>query len=103
MARGIEGAGMSDIVVYDPVAPVADAQSKGGSRFESLQGKVVGFIDNAKPNFHHLVDYLAELLVDRYGVAGVVKHRKPGQVPVAESVLQDMAQRCDAVITGSGD
>jgi hypothetical protein len=94
---------MSDILVYEPVAPVADATSKGGARFDSLQGKVVGFIDNAKPNFNHLVDDLAELLKSRYGVADVVKHRKPGQVPVADSVLQDMVQRCDAVITGSGD
>jgi len=94
---------MADLLVYDPVAPVADAQSKGGPRFDSLQGKVVGFIDNAKPNFNHLVDDLAELLKSRYGVADVVKHRKPGQVPVAENVLQDMAQRCDAVVTGSGD
>jgi hypothetical protein len=94
---------MSDILVYEPVAPVADAASTGGARFDSLKGKVVGFIDNAKPNFHYLVDDLAELLVSRYGVADVVKHRKPGQVPVGESVLQDMVQRCDAVITGSGD
>jgi hypothetical protein len=94
---------MSEILVYEPVAPVADASSKSGARFESLEGKVVGFIDNAKPNFNHLVDDLAELLKSRYGVADVVKHRKPGQVPVAEDVLQDMVQRCDAVVTGSGD
>jgi hypothetical protein len=94
---------MNEIVVYEPVAPVADASSKSGARFESLEGKVVGFIDNAKPNFNHLVDDLAELLKSRYGVADVVKHRKAGQVPVAEDVLQDMVQRCDAVVTGSGD
>jgi hypothetical protein len=94
---------MSEIVVYEPVAPVADASSKSGARFDNLEGKVVGFIDNAKPNFNHLVDDLAELLKSRYGVADVVKHRKPGQVPVAEGVLQDMVQRCDAVVTGSGD
>jgi hypothetical protein len=94
---------MSDLFVYDPTAPVADTSSKGGARFENLKGKVVGFIDNAKPNFQYLVDDLAELLVSRYGVAGIVKHRKPGQVPVKENVLLDMAERCDAVITGSGD
>jgi hypothetical protein len=94
---------MSEILVYDPAAPVADASSKAGARFDSLKGKVVGFIDNAKPNFNHLVDDLADLLVSRYGVASVVKHRKPGQVPVGDSVLQDMVQRCDAVVTGSGD
>ena len=47
---------------------------------ETLQGKVVGFIDNSKPNFNYLVDDLAELLSRSYGVARVVKHRKRGRV-----------------------
>ena len=93
----------SSVLVYDPVAPVADSSADSGARLASLKGKVVGFIDNAKPNFQYLVDDLADLLVKQHGVAGVVKHRKPGQVPVPESVLADMAERCDAVITGSGD
>jgi hypothetical protein len=102
---------VEEILVYDPAAPVADAPSQGGARassqravrFDDLRERVVGFIDNAKPNFQYLVDDLSELLVSRYGVAKVVKHRKRGQVPVAHDVLQDMAERCDVVITGSGD
>jgi hypothetical protein len=93
----------SNVLVYDPAAPVAETSSQKDSALGSLKGKVVGFIDNAKPNFHYLVDDLADLLVTRYGVAGVVKHRKPGQVPVGDAVLQDMTAKCDAVITGSGD
>ena len=70
---------------------------------DGLAGKTVGFIDNAKLNFNHLVDDLGELLISKYGVARVVKHRKSGQVPVEGSVLKEYAERCDAVITGSGD
>jgi hypothetical protein len=95
---------MSDnVLILDPTAPTSESSTLAGSRLESLQGKVVGFIDNAKPNFQYLVDDLAELLVSRYGVSRVVKHRKPGQVPVAEAVLRQMATDCDAVVTGSGD
>ena len=94
---------MADILVYDPAAPVAESASQRGARFDNLQGKVVGFIDNAKPNFRYLVDDLAELLVSRYGVEDVVKHRKRGQVPVSQNILRDIAERCDVVITGSGD
>jgi hypothetical protein len=94
---------MAEILVYDPAAPVSEAASQRGARFDNLEGRVVGFIDNAKPNFQYLVDDLAELLVSRYGVASVVKHRKRGQVPVAQDVLNDIAERCDVVITGSGD
>ena len=44
-----------------------------------------------------------ELLTREYGVAKVVKHRKPGQVPVDKRALDELAEQCDAVITGSGD
>ena len=69
-----------------------------------LTGKVVGFIDNAKPNFNHLVDDLAELLVAKYGVSRVVKRQKrSASVPAPDDVVKEMSEQCDLVITGSGD
>ena len=91
------------MLVFEPVPPQHDAARQLRKTLDGLAGKVVGFIDNAKPNFNHLVDDLGDLLVNQYGVASVLKHRKPGQVPVPESVLKEFAEKCDAVITGSGD
>ena len=91
------------MTVLDPVAPTPGATAGLARALEDLQGRVVGFIDNAKPNFNHLVDDLAALLVQRHGVQRVVKHRKPGQVPVAASALARLTEECDLVITGSGD
>ena len=68
------------ITLYDPTAPRREAADMPGTAkgaLPSLAGKTVGFIDNAKPNFHVLVDELGELLVAKYGVARVVKRRKP--------------------------
>jgi hypothetical protein len=90
-------------LVYDPVAPAHGEVRQTRQALDGLAGKVVGFIDNAKPNFNLLADDLAELLVTRYGVAGVVRHRKRGQVPAGDAVIRDLAEKCDAVITGSGD
>ena len=71
---------------------------------ESLAGKVVGFIDNAKPNFQFLADDMAALLLSKYGVARVERHRKPmPSSPADADVIRDMATRCDIVIAGSGD
>ncbi|HSQ04064.1 MAG TPA: UGSC family (seleno)protein, partial [Burkholderiales bacterium] len=65
------------VVLYDPTAPrhVADAPARAQT-LATLAGAVVGFIDNAKPNFNYLVDDLSELLTARYGVKRVLKKRK---------------------------
>jgi len=54
--------------VYDPVAPCLTAPHASRRSLDRLAGKVIGFIDNSKPNFNFLVDDLSELLVSRYGV-----------------------------------
>ena len=89
--------------VYNPAAVTDNSNAPLGRALENLQGKVVGFIDNAKPNFQYLVDDLETQLKARYGIKAVKKHRKPGQVPVKPEVLKQFVEECDAVITGSGD
>jgi hypothetical protein len=92
-------------MLYDPTAPAPQATTGSSARGgEGLAGKVVGFIDNAKPNFNHLVDDLAEALIARHGVAAVVKRRKTSaSVPAPQDIVAELAERCDVVITGSGD
>jgi hypothetical protein len=91
-------------MLYDPTAPRREAPRSEQRTLAGLKGAVVGFIDNAKPNFNHLVDDLAELLESRYGVRAVVKRRKrSASVPAPEEMLREVASQCDLVITGSGD
>jgi hypothetical protein len=69
-----------------------------------LAGKIVGFIDNAKPNFNYLVDDLADLLTSKHGVKRVLKRQKrSASVPAPDEVIKEFAEQCDLVITGSGD
>jgi hypothetical protein len=95
------------IILYDPTAPrakVPDKVEPAKPTLESLTGKVVGFIDNAKPNFNHLADDIGELLMRKYGVKQVLKRRKrAASVPAPEAVYQEFVDQCDLVITGSGD
>jgi hypothetical protein len=96
-------------LVYDPTAPFEDAppaatSAAPGARLPSLRGAVVGFIDNSKPNFNNLVDELAMALLERCGVKEVVRHRKPvASTPASAAIMADLVNRCDLVITGSGD
>lgn len=96
----------STILLYDPSAPRGDAAAPMQTAVTSgtLKGAVVGFIDNAKPNFHHLVDDLAGLLRSRYGVARVVLQRKTSaSIPADPAVIAALSKECDVVIAGSGD
>lgn len=95
---------MNNTVILDPAAPSGAGAQRPWTALDSLHGKVVAFIDNSKPNFNHLADDLAELLVSRYGVARVVRHRKrAASVPALDEVYADIEANCDLVITGSGD
>ena len=95
------------VLLYDPTAPrrePEDAPGTAKAQLTALTGKVVGFIDNAKPNFGQLADDLGELLMSKYGVARVVKRRKTSaSVPAAPDVVAQLSEECDVVITGSGD
>jgi hypothetical protein len=91
-------------LVYNPTAPSYHAPQGNRFKVPALAGKTIGFIDNAKPNFNLLVDDLARLFVSRYGVAHVIKRAKRGaSMPAPESIVNELAEQCVLVITGSGD
>ena len=94
----------ANAVILDPSAPPQRAQSGGAWALDRLQGKVVGFIDNAKPNFNHLVDAIETLLTTKHGVERVVKIRKrAASIPADSAAIDALSAECDLVITGSGD
>ena len=94
---------IATLKLYDPTG-VPPVRAEVEESVPALSGKVVGFIDNSKPNFDALVEDLSELLTSRYGVACVLTHRKrTASIPAASEVLDDFARQCDLVIAGSGD
>ena len=83
--------------VLDPTAPCHNAP-------QQLRRALDGLADNAKPNFNNLVDELAELLVNKYHVAKVIKRSKfTPSIPASGKLIDELVAECDAVIAGSGD
>ena len=73
-------------------------------RFSDLRGKVVGLLDNSKPNADKLAERLAELLKEQYGVARVISRRKlTAQQGAPKEYLDDLAAQADFVLSGLGD
>lgn len=78
--------------VFDPTALGGNEPQQFRRRLDTLSGKIVGFIDNAKPNFNYLTDDLAELLVGKYRVKTIVKRRKRGaSIPADIAVVQELS------------
>ena len=90
--------------IYDPTTRCANQAQELGKSLDSLAGRVVGFLDNTKPNFNYLIDDLADLFVSKYRVASVVKRgKRVSSIPAPDSLIKELSEECDVVITGSGD
>lgn len=72
-------------------------------RMESLENKRLGLIDDAKDGARELLEEIADVLNEKYGVSNVVYHRKPSASKPAEpDVLTNMAEECDYVVVAIG-
>ncbi len=69
-----------------------------------LRGATIGLLENTKQNASLFLAELGDLLVDRYGAAGVIARTKRAfALPVPDDLLEELATSCQAVITGVGD
>ena len=91
------------IRVFDPTAEDTAATRMGAARLPSLEGRTIGLLDNSKFHVRELLDHIEEILRTQYGVAEVLRWRKPdASRPAPPALLADM-QRCEAVISAVGD
>lgn len=85
-------------------APTSASRVAAVPRFSDLRGKVVGLLDNSKPNADKLQERMAQLLKERVGVAGVVTRRKlTAQQGAPKQYLDELAAQADFVLSGLGD
>jgi hypothetical protein len=85
-------------------AQTSAAEVAGLPRFADLRGKVVGLLDNSKPNADKLEERFERLLRERFGVAGVVRRRKiTAQQGAPKPYLDELAAQADFILSGLGD
>ncbi len=91
------------IRVFDPTAEDAATTTAGTRRLESLEGRTIGLLDNGKFHVRELLDHIEAMLRAQYGVAQVLRFRKPdASRPAPPAVMADL-QRCEAIISAVGD
>lgn len=95
------------VQVVNPVARVQMQEPKAPSpRPHDLRGKVIGLLDNRKPNADAFMDRIEERLrEEQYGVTEVVRRRKLtiSNEPTQRGIIAELSERCDFVIHGIGD
>jgi hypothetical protein len=72
-------------------------------RLAGLRGKRIGLLDISKPGGSFFLDRLEELLRTRYGVAEVVRARKPTYTKNAPAGTIEQLRGLDAVIEALAD
>ena len=94
------------MIILSPEGKTQSTASKvaGLPQFAHLHGKMVGLLDNSKPNADKLAERFAELLKEKYGVAGVITRRKlTAQQGAPKEYLDELAAQADFVLSGLGD
>jgi hypothetical protein len=90
--------------VFDPTDGPAPRAFSPADRPASLEGKVIGILDNGKAKSDLLLRGVQELLRTEAGIKDLLVLRKPSAYrPAPDEQLDELARRADAVITGIGD
>jgi len=89
--------------VLDPTAEEAMHTATSPARLTTLSGRTIGLLDNGKIRVRELLDHVEAMLRSQYGVAQVLRVKKPdASRPAPPEVIADM-QRCEAIISAVGD
>lgn len=91
------------IEVLKPTGRKCSIIEKSLSGITDLKNSTIGFLDNSKPNFSVFLDRLETLLLSNCHVAKIIRQRKPQPSFPAGILIDELAQKCNLVIAGSGD
>ena len=89
--------------VLDPRLSAEGDAARLAAPLASLDGALVGLLDNAKIGTARFYDYLETMLRERYRVREVIRRRKPDSSRPAPADLLGELSAADAIVSGIGD
>ena len=89
--------------VLDPRLSAEGEAARLAAPLASLDGALVGLLDNAKIGTARFYDYLETMLRERYRVREVIRRRKPDSSRPAPADLLGELSAADAIVSGIGD
>lgn len=95
---------MKSIEILDPAGQEHKTPALRCNAIGSLEGRRLGILDNAKPNFVRLATLVAEKLRDDRSLRDILHFRKENPaVGAGAALLDEIARSSDLVLTGSAD
>jgi hypothetical protein len=94
---------MATIKFLDPRATVNPQDRPLVPALDTLEGKVIGIVDNGQSNSSDMFRELAKLIEEKLHAKEVLFRTKPTHMQGApKPIMEELINRCDAVITGLG-
>jgi hypothetical protein len=94
---------MATIKFLDPRVTIHPKDRPLVPGLDTLEGKVVGVIDNGQANSTTMFQELAQLMQEKFHTKEVLFKTKPTHMQGApKPIMDEILSRCDAVITGLG-
>jgi hypothetical protein len=94
---------MATLKFLDPRATVNLKERSLVAGLDTLEGKVIGIVDNGQANSTDMFRELTALLQERCRTREVIFKTKPTHMQGApKPMMEEILSRCDAIITGLG-
>ena len=95
---------MKTIEVLSPAAAISGNAVPLAARVATLEGRVVGLLNNSKSGTRPFLDRVEELLLCEHGVSKIIRYdKKAAALPIPDEMLAAATSECDVVINGIAD
>ena len=95
---------MATIDVFSPAAVTTGNAVPLAPRVPTLEGRVVGLLNNSKSGTRPFLDRVEELLRREHGVSRIIRYdKKAAALPIPDEMLAAATRECDVVINGIAD
>jgi hypothetical protein len=92
------------IAILMPYAEaVGDSARRLAPRVERLRGASVGIVNNSWRCMNVVADEYRRILTEEYGVSDIVEKRISATQTLPPDMVDDLVERCDAVLVGIGN
>ena len=95
---------MSMIELFSPAGVVIGSAVPLAKRGPTLEGRVVGLLNNSKSGTRPFLDRVEELLQREHGVSRIIRYdKKAAALPAPDEMLDAAVRECDVVVNGIAD